>query len=128
METQAQIYSDIFDVLVKYSDSISAVVLWGVTDDQSWRAAKLPLLFDGQFQAKPAFYSVVDGLEEPVYAMGDTNMDSKISVNDIIALQKHLLLTKKLSASACKLADLNEDGVVNAFDLAFLKKQILAKS
>ena len=128
METQAQIYSDIFDVLVKYSDSISAVVLWGVTDDQSWRAAKLPLLFDAEFQAKPAFYSVVDGLEEPVYAMGDTNMDSKISVNDIIALQKHLLLTKKLSASACKLADLNEDGVVNAFDLAFLKKQILAKS
>ncbi len=65
LETQAQYYSDIMDVLVKYSDNISAVVFWGVTDDQSWRKDRLPLLFDSQFQAKPAYYSIIDGLELP---------------------------------------------------------------
>ncbi len=64
-ETQAQYYSDIMDICVKYADNISAVILWGVTDDQSWRANKYPLIFDSEFQAKPAYYSIVDGLEVP---------------------------------------------------------------
>ena len=62
-ERQAQYYSDIMDVLVKYSKSISAVVIWGTTDDQSWRASRCPLLFNEDYTAKPCFYSIVDGLE-----------------------------------------------------------------
>ena len=62
-EKQAQYYSDIMDVLVKYSKSISAVVFWGTTDDQSWRASKYPLLFNEDYSAKKCFYSIVDGLE-----------------------------------------------------------------
>ena len=60
---QAEYYSDIMDVLVKYSKSISAVVFWGTTDDQSWRASKYPLLFNEDYSAKKCFYSIVDGLE-----------------------------------------------------------------
>ena len=60
---QAQYYSDIMDILVKYSKSISAVVFWGTTDDQSWRADRCPLLFNEDYSAKPCFYSIVDGLE-----------------------------------------------------------------
>ncbi len=63
-ETQAKYYSDIMDLAVKYSDSISAVVIWGTTDDKSWRAAKCPVLFNEDYTAKPCFYSIVDGLEE----------------------------------------------------------------
>lgn len=66
LKTQAQMYSDLFDLYVEYADSISAVVLWGVTDDQSWRASRVPLLFDEEFQAKPAYYSIVDGMDVPV--------------------------------------------------------------
>ena len=62
LEKQAQYYSDIFDAIVEYKDNISAVVLWGVTDDQSWRASRVPLLFDDQFKAKPAFYSIIDDI------------------------------------------------------------------
>ncbi len=126
LETQAQMYSDIFDVLVEYKDSISAVVLWGVTDDTSWRAAKLPLLFDAEYQAKPAYYSIVDGLELPELSVGDTNMDGAVTLVDIVVLQKHLLNVKSFNATQKTLADLTEDGFVNAFDLAYLKKQVLS--
>ena len=62
MELQAQYYSDIMDVLVEYADSISAVVFWGTTDDQSWRASRCPLLFNEDYTAKPAYYAIIDGI------------------------------------------------------------------
>ena len=60
---QAQYYSDIMDAIVKYADSISAVVFWGTTDDQSWRASKTPLIFNEDYTAKPAYYSIIDGID-----------------------------------------------------------------
>ena len=62
LKNQAQYYSDILEVLVKYSKFVSAVVVWGTTDDKSWRTAQCPLLFKGDYSAKPCFYSIVDGL------------------------------------------------------------------
>ena len=47
---------------MKYSKFVSAVVVWGTTDDKSWRTAQCPLLFNGDYSAKPCFYSIVDGL------------------------------------------------------------------
>lgn len=63
LEKQAQIYSDIMDVCVDYADSISAVVFWGITDDTSWRGDRLPLLFNGDYTAKPSYYAIIDGIE-----------------------------------------------------------------
>ena len=73
LEKQAQYYSDIFDAIVEYKDNISAVVLWGVTDDQSWRASQVPLLFDDQFKAKPAFYSIIDDMDIPEVTTTETS-------------------------------------------------------
>ena len=63
---QAQYYSDIMDAIVTYKDSISAVVFWGTTDDQSWRKEATPLLFDEKYQAKSCFDSIIDGIEYTV--------------------------------------------------------------
>jgi endo-1,4-beta-xylanase len=52
------------DLAVKYSDSISAVVIWGTTDDQSWRSSRLPVLFNEDYTAKPCYYSIIDGLTD----------------------------------------------------------------
>jgi len=127
-ETQAQYYSDIFDAIVKYSDSVSAVVLWGVTDDTSWRATKCPLLFDAQFQAKPAFYSIIDGIEytEPVPVPGDANMSGSVTVADVVLVQKYILSEKKLNAEQAQYADMNADGAINVFDVALIKQILLA--
>ena len=147
LEKQAQLYSDIFDIYTDYADSISAVVIWGVTDDQSWRATRVPLLFDENFQAKPAYYSIVDNVEpkvtttttteittdttpaetttttttEPTFWLGDVNLDGIINVQDVVLLQKYLIRKETLTAEQAKVADINKDGVVNVIDLSRLK-------
>lgn len=60
---QAQYYSDIMDAIVAQKDKVCAVVFWGTTDDQSWRASKYPLLFNEDYTAKESFYSIIDGIE-----------------------------------------------------------------
>ena len=58
-DVQAQCYKGLFDLYEKYSDKLSAVIFWGVTDPKSWRKTQNPLIFDGDFKAKPAFTSIV---------------------------------------------------------------------
>lgn len=106
MDVQTDYYSQIMDAIVEYKDSISAVIVWGVTDDRSWRANQQPLFFDAEYQAKPCFFSVVDGIEpiptEPVstkatqataasssevqIAYGDVDMNGKVDINDVVIL------------------------------------------
>lgn len=150
LEKQAQLYSDIFDIYTDYADSISAVVVWGVTDDQSWRATRVPLLFDENFQAKPAYYSIVDNVEpkvtttttteittdttptetttitEPTFRLGDVNLDGNVNVQDVVLLQKYLIRKETLTAEQAKPADSNSDGVINVIDLSRLKNWILS--
>lgn len=113
-ETQAKYYSDIMDACVEYADHISAVVFWGTTDDKSWRASKSPLLFNEDYTAKPAFYSIVDGLDVPATSAttattsettsttttvtttvsssetdilyGDANLDGSVDIADAVAI------------------------------------------
>jgi len=63
----AQRYSDIFKVLIKYENSVSRVTFWGVQDGDSWMnywpvrgRTNYPLLFDRNFQPKPAFFEVIN--------------------------------------------------------------------
>lgn len=58
LNEQAQYYGELMHIFLKYSDSISAVVFWGTTDDKSWKSSESPLLFDDEYNAKPAFYQL----------------------------------------------------------------------
>ncbi len=55
--------------------------------------------------------------------MGDVNMDGVVDVQDIQALQSHLLVESDAAISAAQ-SDLSADSSLNAFDLAILKKRI----
>jgi len=46
-------------VFVKHRKQIELVTFWGVTDRDSWRRFGKPLLFDGDWQPKPAFDAVI---------------------------------------------------------------------
>ncbi|MBQ8297602.1 MAG: endo-1,4-beta-xylanase, partial [Ruminococcus sp.] len=58
----AKRYQDVFRLYKKLVDegvNITAVVTWGITDSNSWIGG-YPNLFDELYQAKDAFYAVVD--------------------------------------------------------------------
>lgn len=61
--TQARLYADYFKLYMENADIIERVSFWGVIDSQSWRSAGLPLLFDSNGRAKPAYYYVIRTLE-----------------------------------------------------------------
>lgn len=58
----AQRYQDVFKMYKSCVDdgiNLSRVTIWGITDSTSWIGG-YPLLFDKDYQAKDAFYAVVD--------------------------------------------------------------------
>jgi len=64
-------YREIFELFLKHRDVITRVSFWGVTDGDNWKnnfpvrgRTNHPLLFDRDWQPKPAYYSVVEVAEE----------------------------------------------------------------
>ncbi|ADL52595.1 endo-1,4-beta-xylanase [Clostridium cellulovorans] len=127
----AAIMQSILDAKKAGTANITNVVFWGITDGTSWRATRLPLLFDGNYYPKPAFDSVVklvptSDYYTPGYALGDVNNDGKINALDL-ALVKKGLLSEFTDPAAKVAADVNKDGNTNAIDLALLKKYLLGQ-
>ncbi len=66
LNEQGHRIKDLFDIMDKYSDSITSVTFWGMTDDQSWlnyffvERKDWPLPFDANLQAKPFYWGMVD--------------------------------------------------------------------
>lgn len=67
----AAAYGRVMGYYLEFAEHMNRVSIWGLADTQSWRAWGQPLLFDGNFQAKPAFWAVCNavangGVEPPV--------------------------------------------------------------
>lgn len=66
LEIQAKRYGELFKALRENKDMLSAVVFWGFSDNHTWLDSfpvdqnDAPFLFDEHFQAKPAYWSVVE--------------------------------------------------------------------
>lgn len=76
---QAEIYSDLFKILIKHNEVVSRVTFWGTNDGDSWKnnfpvkgRTDYPLLFDRDYQAKPAYYAVMKLLTEDRSADNET--------------------------------------------------------
>lgn len=70
----AKDYEELFRLFLKHQDKISRVTFWGVNDGQSWLngwpvrgRTNYPLLFDRNFQPKPAYHKVMQ-LKSPASA------------------------------------------------------------
>jgi len=64
-------YAALFALFLKHKDKIARVTFWGVNDGQSWLngwpvpgRTNYPLLFDRNFEPKPAFYKVIETKEK----------------------------------------------------------------
>ena len=52
---QGRQYRDIMKKVLEYKDNVTAFVVWGIQDNQSWRSSRNPLLFDSSGNRKPAY-------------------------------------------------------------------------
>jgi endo-1,4-beta-xylanase len=59
-------YEELFKVFLKHKDKIDRITFWGVADNHSWLngwpirgRTNYPLLFDRNFQPKPAYHAVI---------------------------------------------------------------------
>ena len=60
---QGHYYKDAFNVFREHSEDLYSVTIWGLTDGRSWRTENSPLVFTDTYQAKQAYYGIVDSDE-----------------------------------------------------------------
>lgn len=81
LEMQANAYYRLSRVAMKYNNCCS-LMIWGLTDDLTWRGGKRPLLFNAENQKKPAYWGVHAALRQA--AGEDTAIDSPTLQDDDI--------------------------------------------
>ncbi|SDJ78580.1 endo-1,4-beta-xylanase [Sediminibacillus albus] len=70
-QTQADRYSDLFELFERLDDKISNVTFWGIADNHTWlddRAEEYndgagkdaPFVFDPDYNVKPAYWTIID--------------------------------------------------------------------
>ncbi|MEN8906147.1 MAG: endo-1,4-beta-xylanase [Clostridiales bacterium] len=105
---QAERYKQLFNKLVDLKEeglNITNVVFWGVTDATSWLGG-YPLLFDENYIAKPAFYSVIGALKpveipedeigKPIVDFATTNSGNAISQKYTVGVENGTIDLSKL--------------------------------
>ena len=117
-DLQADYYSDIFDAIVEYKDYISAVVVWGTTDDQSWRNDRDPLLFTKDYEAKPCYFSIVDGIEVPKVTTTTTKTTSSSTTTSATST------TTSTVPEKVQYGEVNGDGNVTVADATAILQYI----
>ncbi|MCM1313917.1 MAG: leucine-rich repeat protein [Prevotella sp.] len=64
---------------------------------------------------------------EKITITGDLNGDNEFNLSDVVILQKYILGASDTEISDWKQADLNDDGVLDIFDLCLMKKKLIEK-
>ena len=64
LKAQADKYGAMMELMLRFADQTEAVQVWGLTDNMSWRTGQFPLLFDRNRNPKPAFFGVIEAIEE----------------------------------------------------------------
>jgi len=70
LQKQADRYKELFQAFIENKNILSEVTLWGISDAHTWlsgfpvKRTEAPLLFDKYFQAKPAYWSVIEVIEK----------------------------------------------------------------
>lgn len=132
--TQTEYYYDLMKAILdvkKNGGNITALIFWGLSDEDSWRSSQNPLLYSDYGTQKDAYAKVIEAYFDAGYTLqpvknvmpGDVNNDSEVNIKDYIKLQKYIL-NSNIEINVDN-ADLNEDGKINVTDALLLKKILL---
>ncbi len=75
LEEQARNYRMITDIVLS-NDNCPNMVIWGLKDNDSWRQASQPLLYDSGINKKKAYYSVRSALRHHLITNEQTEIES----------------------------------------------------
>ncbi len=79
----AQAYKDVFNVYLAKKEKLDKIIIWGISDESSWRKEQYPTIFRAGFQPKLAFWELVNlgretaGLEKLTYTEADYYKDTE---------------------------------------------------
>lgn len=68
-----------------------------------------------------------NGTSITLYTIGDANLDDKIDVNDVTAIQKFLVKSGTLACDKA-VADVDKNGKVNIFDATYIQRHLVGMS
>ena len=67
-QKQKVAYKDMVNQILTLNKSgqtdVNALIVWGITDDTSWKRGQDPLLFTSSYKKKPAYYGFLEALNE----------------------------------------------------------------
>lgn len=102
-------YRDLFNLFRRYRNDLTAVTVWGSSDDGTWLKTfpfsrlDQPLLFDEDLQAKPAYWGIVDPSRLPQIARTLRAPQAQVRVDGELDPQWTLLpSTQVFSAGAMR--------------------------
>lgn len=75
LQEQARNYRVITDIMLN-NDNCHSLVIWGMKDNDSWRSASSPLLYNASLNKKPAFYAVRSALRHRSIVNENVDIDT----------------------------------------------------
>lgn len=109
-----------------YKDGVRYDSFWDFTENEYTYTS----IESGEYSAYVTSYNSL-GYKDSDYiyftilpSLGDLNSDNKITSDDLFLLQSYLTNNITLTESQGQAADLNEDGLVDGFDLALLRQKL----
>ncbi len=115
--------------------AVKAIQFWGFTDKYSWVPQTFSgrdnaLLFDRNYNPKPAYYAVQAALATapaPTIVYGDLDGSGSVDAIDYSLLKQYLLgsITKFPSENGLTAADVNGSGTIDALDFAVMKQYLI---
>ena len=104
-------------------DSITDATAKAITSEQTQRY----YMHEGN-ELKAAFSGDGELISDMLSPFGDVNCDHEVNVVDVVSLQKWLLKTPNAKLPNWGVADLCEDGEIDAYDLALLKQKLITET
>jgi GH35 family endo-1,4-beta-xylanase len=62
LAAQGDAFGKLFAIFGRHRTAIDRVTFWGLNDRRSWRRTRHPLVFDGDYQPKPALEAIIDAV------------------------------------------------------------------